>query len=203
MPMLLKSLWLCLLLLPLGLHAQHAPAHAVVRQIVSIDAHEEDTNIIAYNPAIPLTINNFLGTPNEDEMNAATTYSGFGMEYTAKGNEYELTINITIKVSFDKQKSWCKVEHRNANILSHEQLHWDITALHACLFLQAIKATNLSSANYAKELDALMNKYQTANNLMQMQYDTETNHSINKTQQQQWQAKIHELLQAQSCYTKN
>lgn len=203
MPMLLKMPSICLLLLPLHLYAQHGPAHAVVRTMLSIDAHNADSNFIAYNPAKPLSISDFMGSPNEADGNAATTYSGFGMEYTATGTDKEIMINITIKVSFDKQKSWCKAQQRNAYILNHEQLHFDITALNACMFLQAINAATLSSANYEKELNDLMHKYQNANNTMQMQYDAETNHSINKLQQQQWLVKIKELLQAQNCYNKN
>ena len=79
-------------------------------------------------------------------------------------------------------------------MLKHEQLHFDITAIAARKLVTTIMNTALTADGFANELEALQKQIEKDRTAMQQQYDKETNHSRNREKQKEWEAKVHALL---------
>lgn len=135
----------------------------------------------------PLVWENFRGKPNPITDAAAQTASGisFGFSISKTGSRItDFTANV--ECVFYPTESWYKPEDVNAHILRHEQLHFDITELHARRFRQRISKIKASTPRLKKQLNDLYKATRIASSQMQNLYDEETNHSINKEQQKKW-----------------
>jgi hypothetical protein len=157
---------------------------------------EKDEPVITWKESYKLSWNDFKGEANQNSKAVAITASGFNFEYAIKQNVFR-TVSFDAKVEayFFPEKSWFKPESVNDYILSHEQLHFDITELYTRKFRQQLSQLKVSKTikNDLESLQKLMNKELISR---QNDYDTETNNSINKEAQLLWQQKIETELQA-------
>jgi predicted secreted Zn-dependent protease len=96
------------------------------------------------------------------------------------------------------QKSWTKTS--SDTILTHEKRHFDITEIYARKLRKAFKEKRFSQSTLNKESKALFNSINKELNKQQVLYDKETNHSINRQQQLNWESKIEKELNALSEY---
>ena len=69
---------------------------------------------------------------------------------------------------------------KTADVLRHEQLHFDITEIKAQQLTEAIRSFSFTSEHFKEELNALHKQYQKEMEDMQQQYDLETQHSLIK-----------------------
>ncbi len=74
--------------------------------------------------------------------------------------------------------------------LLHEQVHFDITRLGAENFIKQLVNSKFTKENYEKLLNSVFDECYNENAAWQQQYDKETSHSINKTEQLKWNYKI-------------
>jgi len=112
------------------------------------------------------------------EIRLNTNYNGVGA-----GKAYAI---------FNTQKSYMKPglnEWQLGIVLNHEQIHFHITEYQVRI-LNA-KLVGVKSPN---EMIALYNYQVNQRDKMQEQYDQETNHGLNYTEQTRWSNKIKELL---------
>jgi hypothetical protein len=138
-----------------------------------------------------VTWNDFLGQVRNQTHYGAAIYSSFGINSKMFVEEGSIKIEVTPMVFTDKKMSWAKPEIKNDFSLKHEQLHFDICYLMSLKFLKTIKSFK------AKSLDDLSSMiqyeylefYKKTHNL-QEEYDSETNHSIIKDKQLEWESKI-------------
>lgn len=94
---------------------------------------------------------------------------------------------------FDKNNSWRRKEMESEALLRHEQLHFNI----AKLFVEKLKDefNNFRySWNYENEILQLFNGKKKEYHLMQLQYDEETDHSLHREKQKEWEDFIEEEL---------
>lgn len=87
----------------------------------------------------------------------------------------------------------------NEYVLKHEQYHFNITEYHARLLRKALVATgrqNLTSEIY----DSLFHVYNDRKELMQFNYDSITDHSVNQEDQRYWELKLDDLFRQTSYY---
>jgi hypothetical protein len=174
---------------------------------VTVEAHityqTGDTNLISYSSRKPLALLDFSGTPDKISRGDAETYSGIFVKYYFSHNHKQLIIAVDVLPYFDKTKSWCREESRNDKTLSHEQIHFDITAIKGCEMVMEIEAFHFSLTNYSKEIQEISNnKNQEAQDL-QDQYDLETNHGRIADMQEKWKEIISQSLAKQLCYKEN
>ena len=105
-----------------------------------------------------------------------------------------INLHLSIKACLPKSAAWAKEGNRNDYTLNHEQRHFDIVKIAAEHFKKKIKAINLPPGNYDGPINkAYLNAYREMNNL-QIQYDTETHHGTNVTEQQRWNRRIDKEL---------
>jgi lipopolysaccharide export LptBFGC system permease protein LptF len=156
----------------------------------------QDNNSILWGETTKLVWADFKGTPNNSSPYKAFTESGIHTEISAKNNE----ANISIKVSFDKNKSWVK-ETPTTELLMHEQIHFDITELWARKFRQKLKGKTFRFNTFQSELNTIQTSIYKDSKEMQVLYDKETEHSINTANQQKWNKKMAEDLKNLSAFS--
>jgi len=151
---------------------------------------------VSWNENYKLTWSDFRGVPNNQTDAVAITASGITFSYSIKKTTNKVHgFRTLVKAHFYPEHSWCKKDMVDSHILKHEQLHFDITELHARLFRQQITKLkpNLDLDNQLNQLHQSINEQLS---LMQNSYDKETNHSINTEAQIKWQESIARQLKA-------
>lgn len=97
---------------------------------------------------------------------------------------------IRIRASFDPIKSWVKNDCQTAYILNHEQMHYNIVELYARKLRKAVAEKKFSRTNFSAEYNRLFDKYADEHEIYQDRYDEETEHSILRNEQAEWNAKV-------------
>lgn len=174
-----------------------APLSITVEAAIVDTTSEKD--MIAYKSSRPLQLNDFTGAIDNSSRASAVTHSGIQLHVTSQIKDGHLKIKVTILPYFDKNRSWCRTNSRNAKTLAHEQRHFDITAIKACELLHNIQQTKFTS-NYLKELDLLHQKNEDEWDALQRQYDAETKNGQSAATQQQWDKRLHDELAKSSCF---
>lgn len=144
----------------------------------------EDSLIWSDN--VKLTWEDFKGEKNIETDAVAVSASGITFAYKvkkAKGQIIDFTANI--EAHFYPHKSWVIKELADDYILAHEQLHFDITELHVRKFKKQI-GTVKASKKLGNDLNRLHRNINKELDVMQNQYDKESNNSINKDAQSKW-----------------
>lgn len=156
---------------------------------------EQDYETILWETGKKLRWEDFKGKP-ENQRAAAVTASGLTYRFsTTKKNGEVVDIDYEVTSFFYPNKSWYKPEVCDSIILSHEQLHFDITELYARKFRKLLSETKFTN-NVKNEVKTIYNQINVELNEYQNQYDDETNFSRNREQQLHWNNSIDDALKA-------
>lgn len=116
----------------------------------------------------------------------AASTCGFGYDGIVQGNE----IKLNIYVRFYCEDSWRNPDFDMADVLEHEQLHFDICELYGRKFYKGVtelrKRNKLNERNLQNLYDSLVEEYDNFQDV----YDDETNHSTIASAQQRWNSDI-------------
>lgn len=175
-------------------------AEPVVTVNVFMSGVAEKTSHIAYAKDRKLYMTDFEAEPDENIMGAAATLSGIGMKMQASTLRNTTKVEVTLTVYFDKSRSWMKPHGKNVTTLQHEQLHFDITAIKACMLKQQIEQAKFTPGNYKEELSNMLAKVQEEAGDMQNTYDRETAHGTIIDEQEKWTERIEAMKREQKCY---
>jgi len=168
---------------------------------VSMEDDPQDPDLISYSPTRPLTLDDFMGKPEEPSRAAAVTYSVVFMKYSSARNINNLImVDVYVVANFDKSKSWCRKDSRTTETLEHEQRHFDISAIKACELVNAIKKFPFTVDNFPRELQKLQREKQKELDEMQNQYDTESKRGPGPAGQEKWNKLIKDQLQNLTCF---
>jgi hypothetical protein len=134
----------------------------------------------------------------------ASTHSGFRYggwsSYRTGGGKYKLKMNeFRVTVTIDKDQSWVVRSKRSAALLTHEQQHYNISALAARDFERAARDLEAdSSEELGEKLLELYNEKDRLEEQVQDMYDDDTtcgsNHGVNANIQEQWNIRIRNLM---------
>lgn len=155
-------------------------------------AQEEEA--ILWRAAHRLTWNDFRAEPPVSDRVAATTASGISYRFSSIERNGEMEIDFEVSTYFYPDKSWYKPEICNAVILSHEQLHFDISELFARKMRKIISGRRFTK-NIKAEVKEIYRQINEELAAFQNRYDTETNYSRNVEQQLLWNEVIKEALE--------
>lgn len=155
---------------------------------------------LSWNESYKLSWSDFKAKPNKRVSAAAVTASGITFGFSIKQTDDRvISFQTEVNAHFYPEKSWVKPELADNHVLGHEQLHFNITELHARKFRQQISElkTSQSIKNELRQLHKSINK-----DLEKMQntYDAETNYSIYAEEQAKWGLFIAQELQKLSKY---
>lgn len=171
-----------------------------VKVNVTLSPTPDQVNFIVYNPKQPLQINDFTGPVTGAAQEMAATMSGVSMRYSTLTQNSQIVVNVTIAAFFDKSKSWFRLEGKNARILAHEQLHFDISAIKACQLVERIKQGKYKQDDFATLLDQMHKAIAKESEEEEILYDTETNHGIIREKQEEWANKVKQQLKNSGCF---
>jgi hypothetical protein len=136
----------------------------------------------------------FVGIPVKNAPYLASVNSGMGYEFSSSSSNGELKVTVKVQSYFYPQLSWKKNSNENSAILlKHEQLHWDITELHARK-LRAAYSRYVPQKDPKKEVAFIFKKFEDDRVKTQHAYDQETRHGAVKQAQATWENKIREEL---------
>lgn len=152
-------------------------------------AYEVQEKTILWKKNQKLSWTDFKGTP-ENSKAAAVTASGLTYSFsTIKKNNVIVDINFEVSSFFYTHKSWYQPALCDSLILSHEQLHFDITEVYAEKFRVRLAAATFNN-NAKAEVKAIYDQVTRELNKYQNLYDAETNFSRDLEQQLLWNKKI-------------
>jgi hypothetical protein len=162
------------------------------------------SDTLAWHPETKLTWNDFLAEAPSRNNFAAFTYTLISMEYSAKITNGKVTPKFEIYAAFNKRKSWVKnqKEARTAEILAHEQAHFDIAEITARKLRKALLNETYSRNNLEDKINTIYQETIQAGDTMQAQYDEESNHGLNKIQQLQWLKRVERELAELADYAR-
>lgn len=149
----------------------------------NLQLENNDINYIDWSEK-RLTWDDFLAEPVRKTDAAALTATHLGFSYNITNNK----ISYNIICRFDKTKSWGLV--KNDWILKHEQGHFDIAEIFARKLFKEVSSYKFNYKSFQKDLDAIYKKVVAEKEVFQEQYDTETNYSRHKKNQEAWLEKI-------------
>jgi hypothetical protein len=140
-----------------------------------------------------LTWADFKGGIPPDAVPAASTASGISYKYSANLLHHEVHLDFEVNAFFYPNESWYKPEVCDDVILSHEQLHFDISELFARKMRKRLHETSFSD-NVKAEIGKIYKETLKELADFQDRYDWETNFSRNREQQLRWNTQIAEEL---------
>lgn len=107
------------------------------------------------------------------------------------------TVKIDLQVWPALQgNSWVLPDKKTTELLQHEQGHFDFARLLSFEFKKEAGSTVLLINNCDRKLDSIFNAALSNIKQMEIQYDDETNHMRNRTEQKKWNKKIADMLKA-------
>lgn len=122
-----------------------------------------------------LSWDNFKG---EKGPAAAMSYTAINIDsYQVNGKTF-----YKVEAIFSEELSYTNTT--SPYILQHEQLHWDITRLYSNYL--TTKLIPYQGKNKHKEVERIYRKVIDLWSATQRRYDRETQHSLNKQQQEKW-----------------
>jgi hypothetical protein len=172
--------------------AVFSQANVVVEWTTKTNLPETET--IYYHPDTKLKWENFEGAPIDMGIVAAITFSGFGYQAEMKTVDGKSILKIKVYCYFNKKKSWVKPGKKTDEILRHEQIHFDISYLAACTFVDKLKKTVFPNGNIKAVLPELYNEYIKSMDKMQDEYDSQTQNGRNKVNQAAWIKQLSDWL---------
>lgn len=148
---------------------------------------------IKWNADRNLVWEDFQGTADASSRFHAQTQSGVKYSYRWQSSYSKTTYTFEVFSYCDKSVSWVKRGKSTDELLAHEQLHFDISELHARKLKQAITNATFTK-RYDSEIKTLFKENQKAREIMQEEYDDETEHMKNRQKQLKWQRHVAEEL---------
>ena len=152
---------------------------------------------ICWTEEIKLRWSDFQGIPDSTSSGLA----GCASTLEAIGFWDNGLPNFKVTNCFNKIHSWAKDTASN-DLLKHEQLHFDIAEIHARKLrktIDSLRFVNVDDMNvYSDRIEYILDLRDSVN----IQYDTETAHSIYRLKQKEWEEKITNLLKELDDYSK-
>lgn len=137
-----------------------------------------------------LTWGDFQAEPDKNSTFQANTSAGLSYSWGIRNENGVVTLKYEVLSYFNPNGSWVVPESRGSEyLLSHEQLHFDITELHARKLRKKLAEINVEKLGEdpRKELNKLYEIIEKERDAMQLKYDKETNHSLNREAEARWQ----------------
>ena len=153
----------------------------------------QEEGVVLWTPNKKLAWSDFKGKPSNISNAAAITASGISYNFSAQGTKDKMELDFKVDTHFYPNKSWYKPKLANLNILSHEQLHFDISEVFARKLRQILTKTKFTN-NAKSEIKEIYKNILRELNDYQNQYDAETNFSRDTVQQLIWNKKIEKAL---------
>ena len=157
-------------------------------------APQED-EAIRWDPGYRLTWDDFRADPPQSQRVAATTASGISYSYRTNGPSGKYRLDYEVGAYFYPERSWYHPELCDSVVLSHEQLHFDISELYARR-MRDILGSRTFDGNVRAEVRKIFERINRELSEFQNRYDEETDFSRDHQAQARWNEQIAARLAA-------
>lgn len=163
-------------------------------KIVFLPETDVNDNDTIYHHTRKVTWDDFRGKPTNTRYGAAI-FANFAYGASFQVIDGYIVAKVSTKTYMVRGMSWVLPTSLNDYALAHEQLHFDIARVVTERFKKKIAAMQ---ADLIIDLNSMiqyeyLESYREMN-LLQKQYDLETNHSLYRQGQAEWEAKIRRWL---------
>lgn len=134
----------------------------------------------------PLSWEDFRAPADETHRYAAATNSGVSYSWSLRSGMGSTDFKYEVLSSFYPDNSWVKPDKKTAYLLAHEQLHFDISELHARKLRKALHEYTITK-NVKQDLQKIYRTIEAERQQMQKKYDLESRHSLQKDAEEKWQ----------------
>ena len=156
-------------------------------------------DIIRWDSDRPIRWKDFKGSIDTESPHIASTYSGVRYSFRSTQTGNNVVLEFEIYSYFNPSASWSIPEEQSDYVLNHEQVHFDISELHARLLRQEVQSVPYSD-DFQDKMKAIFDRFNQDQLSMQEAYDGETNHSIIQEEQEKWNERIRKQLEQLSDY---
>lgn len=133
-----------------------------------------------------LTWQDFKAEPDTTLSYSANTNSGISYTWNYSTATGVPILEHEVFTNFYPNKSWVQKDIHDKNyLLKHEQLHFDISELHARKLRKALAEYEIGR-NIRQDLKRIYNRIESERVEMQNRFDRETSHSENKEAEMKW-----------------
>ncbi|MCB2377428.1 DUF922 domain-containing Zn-dependent protease [Hymenobacter sp. BT635] len=147
--------------------------------------------LIGWSANRPLTWADFQAKPQPTEQLAALTAANIDVQVGCK----DYVFSSEVKAVFIPTESWVRDKGKaSPELLRHEQLHFDITELHARMLRQKISLIKLDCEHLNPAFKNLTTASFAAWKREEFNYDRESNHGLNTVKQTYWEAQVKQRL---------
>lgn len=159
--------------------------------IFPANAQCKNDTILYWTESRKLEWDDFRGkVPIECGKDKARSHLSIEIVYQTKNGEVK---NVLVPCTFLKNSSWTK--DTSLLVLEHEQIHFDIAEVYARKLRKAVSFLKEQDEEELKVYDDTITSLLKEHRKRQDDYDNETNHSINKGQQENWNRQIAKELE--------
>jgi hypothetical protein len=166
-----------------------------------VQAQSENSKIL-WKMETRLTWEDFQGVPLEKTLFHANTNTGLSYSWGLKGTSQSMELDYHVETFFYPELSWVQADSKNDHLLKHEQLHFDISELHARKLRKLLANVDASKLNKdsREDLNKLYEKIIKERSAMQTAFDKESVHSINVEAELRWQQFVKQELDKFQAY---
>lgn len=168
--------------------------------IFTVPLMAQDDEELYWNKNERLSWSDFKAKPQKNLPYKANTNSGISFSWNSTQRNKDISLDYKVESIFYPNKSWVKEIEEVDYLLAHEQLHFDITELHARKLRKALENYKPGN-NIKKELDSIYSVIEKQRQQMQNRFDKETNHSINKETEFEWREFVEQELEKLNKYS--
>lgn len=166
--------------------------------IYSIQAQEQEK--LAWKENSLLSWEDFKAAPKSTSPFSANTNSGMSYSWNYSTATGKPILEHKVVSNFYPGLSWVKQLEHPDYLLAHEQVHFDITELHARKLRKRLDTYQISRS-VKQDLKRIYNQVEAERVAMQHQFDKETSHSERKIEEQRWRNFVAQELEKLSDYS--
>ncbi|GAA3509488.1 hypothetical protein GCM10022393_22490 [Aquimarina addita] len=161
--------------------------------LVLVFANHGYVERFSYAEKSTLEWSDFRGEPNLKSDFDASVNTGITYQWSISKDYGKIELKYDVDSFCYPSLSWVKKGQSTKYLLVHEQLHFDISELHARIMRKKLQEYRPSN-NVRKDLNTMYKRVERMRVNMQEQYDKETEHSKNKESQMKWENKVENLM---------
>lgn len=162
--------------------------------IPMITFSQEKQEKIQWQEEFLLDWNDFKAQPDKSNSFSANTNSGIGYSWSYSTASGKPVLLHEVFTNFYPNLSWVKEIKNKEYLLAHEQLHFDISELHARKLRKALDDYEIGR-NIRQDLKRIYNNIESERVAMQNRFDKETSHSENSSAEMRWRKFVADELE--------
>jgi len=169
--------------------------------LILVNDNNDFVGKFSYSERDRLDWSDFRGKPESNSHFDASVNTGITYQWSYGKDKGDIELNYQVDSFCYPSMSWVKRGQMSDRLLSHEQLHFDISELHARIMRKRLKEYKAGD-NIRRDLNKMYKLVERMRIIMQERYDEETEHSKNMEAQKKWEKKVGTLMWYYRDYAK-